>query len=209
MTADEDVWHSAVFAKKYVVETSDWAGNSGGGSSAYHTIPYKAFLESFIQANSIRSVLDIGCGDWQFSQFTNFGPGEYHGYDVVPSVVESNRKAFGSAKRIFEKMPEDIDRLPACELVIIKDVLQHLSNDKIFLFCRKIFPRHKFCLITNSFEKLNTPQNIDIFDGEFRCLDLTATPFCVPGAYVCEIGSALWERIRTLLVINPQMLSAQ
>ena len=202
MTSESDIWEREVFSRKYVVETSDWAGHSGSGSSAYHTIKYKAFLETFILENGVKSILDIGCGDWQFARFVNFGPGVYFGYDVVGDVVQRNLETFGSASRIFRMMPNNLAELPACDLLIMKDVLQHLSNAKISRFVTDLFPRARFCLITNSYEKLNTPQNIDVFDGEFRCLDLTAPPYRVDGAYVCEIGSSLWERIRTLLIVN-------
>ena len=202
MVKCDDVWGAAVFAKKYVADTSDWSGHSGGGSSVYHTIPYKAFLESFIQANAISSVLDVGCGDWQFSRFVNFGAGVYYGYDVVTSVIARNAELFGSTRRIFREMPSIFEELPTCDLLVVKDVLQHLSNERIMMFARDLFPRFRFCLVTNSFEKLNTPQNIDVLDGEFRCLDLTAAPYRLDGAYVCEFGSALWERLRTLLIQN-------
>ena len=205
MANNSDVWERAVFSKKYVAETSDWAGHSGSGSSAYHTISYKAFVESFIAANRIRSIIDIGCGDWQFSRFINFGATDYYGYDVVPAVIARNDASFGSAKRIFREMPEAFDKLPSCDLLIMKDVLQHLSNKKIDLFLQSLFPRFHFCLVTNSYEKLDTPRNVDVFDGEFRCLDLTTAPYNVNGAYVCEFGSDLWERIRTLMIINLQV----
>lgn len=205
MSIDRDGWAAEVFSRKYVAETSDWAGHSGGGSSVYHTIPYRAFLEGFIQANSISSILDLGCGDWQFSRFINFGPSVYHGYDVVDPVIVRNKAAFGSEQRLFSTMPATLDELPTCDLLIMKDVLQHLSNSKILQFTHELIPRYRYCLITNSYEKINTPQNIDIVDGEFRCLDLTSDPYRANGAYVCEFGSSLWERIRTLL-IQPQPL---
>jgi len=36
------------------------------------TGPYRTSLEDFIRANGVRSVLDYGCGDWQFSRLIDW-----------------------------------------------------------------------------------------------------------------------------------------
>jgi hypothetical protein len=54
-------------------------------------------------------------------------------------------------------------------------------------------------LLTNSYNKLSTPLNTNICDGSFRCLDLSAEPYFLDGAYVLEFTSPLWEKIRTFL----------
>jgi len=87
-------------------------------------------------------------------------------------------------------------------LLIMKDVLQHLPNDEIIKFRDVLLPRFRFCLIANSFEKVNTQKNVDITVGSFRCLDLTLPPYNFRGCYILEFGSAAWERIRVLLLSN-------
>ncbi|HAQ05822.1 TPA: SAM-dependent methyltransferase, partial [Candidatus Azambacteria bacterium] len=44
-----------------------WFGGSGSGSLVENTVSYRNFLETFISDNEIKTVLDFGCGDWQFS----------------------------------------------------------------------------------------------------------------------------------------------
>jgi hypothetical protein len=66
-------------------------------------------------------------------------------------------------------------------------------------FRDKLFGKFKYCLITNSYEKLHTPLNTDISEGSFRCLDLASEPYYLDGSYVLEFMSPLWERIRTFL----------
>jgi SAM-dependent methyltransferase len=176
-----------------------WGGDSGPGSDPYYTMPYRAFLESFIRLNRIGSVVDVGCGDWKFSRYLDFSGVAYRGYDVVPELIERNRAAYGTASVRFDLMPNDIDAVPGAQLLVMKDVLQHLPTDTILEMRDRLFGKFDFCLITNSFEKLDTPQNSDIEVGGFRCLDLRAEPFGVDGSYVLEFGSPLWERIRTIL----------
>ena len=45
-------------------------------------------------------------------------------------------------------------------------------------------PRFRWVLLTNSFEKLDTPHNIDIEAGGFRGPEPTAAPYHLRGAYV-------------------------
>ena len=42
--------------------------DSGLGSLVASTVTYRYTIESFIRLNNVHSVLDIGCGDWQFSK---------------------------------------------------------------------------------------------------------------------------------------------
>lgn len=197
-----DDWSSQKFAEKYELSKSDWGGHSGGGSTLYHSGPYRLFLESFIRNNRIQSVCDVGCGDWQFSRMIDFGAATYSGFDVVEEIVKNNERRFASPKCSFNLMPQLLTSIDGRDLLVIKDVLQHLSNDNIMKFVRELLPRFKFCLITNSFQKIHSAQNVDVLDGEFRCIDLSIAPFEVPGCYVLEFGSALWERLRTYLVCN-------
>lgn len=205
--------HGEVFRRYYEDETSVWGGHSGGGSMPYWTLEYRAFLERFISLNNIRSIVDIGCGDWQFSRFINFTGIEYHGFDVVESVIRRNQERYSAPNVHFEIMPEDFNRIPNADLLIMKDVLQHLSNDDIFKFKNELFFRFPKNILTNSYRKLRihnydlssgdytTGHNYDIAAGDFRCLDLNDDPFNFGGSYVLEFSSPLFEQIRTLLYI--------
>lgn len=188
------------FRQHYETDASQWGGHSGAGSDAHHTIPYRAFVERFIRLNGVRSVVDVGCGDWQFSRLINFDGVDYLGLDVVPGVVAANQRRHSGPGRRFEEMPASLEAVPGGDLLLMKDVLQHLPHATIMDFATRLVPRFRWALLTNSFEKLDTPQNTEIAVGGFRCLDLTAPPYQLRGAYVLEFGSPLWERIRSLLV---------
>ena len=189
------------FRRHYENDSSEWGNSSGPGSDAYYNIPYRAFLEQFIRNNDIRSVVDVGCGDWTFSRFVNFAGVRYQGYDVVESVVERNRTRFGSATVRFDRMPDDLAEVPAADLLIMKDVLQHLPNHEISRHRAGLFDRFPRCLLTNSYRKRDAVRNIDIHYGEFRCLDLNAAPYHFGGTYLLEFATPLWEELRTLLYI--------
>lgn len=184
-----------------IYENNDWGAGSGPGSHPYFTIEYRAFLQRFLALNDVRSVVDIGCGDWQFSRFIDFGAASYLGLDVVRPVVERNRTVYGSSRVRFDLMPDRLADVPSGDVLLIKDVLQHLPDPDVFEILNELVPRFRFALITNSFEKVDTSKNIDLSQhGAFRCLDLTSSPYNVDGAYVFEYWAQPWERIRTLLV---------
>jgi hypothetical protein len=114
--------------------------------------------------------------------------------------VEANQKKFSGDRVDFRTMPTELENLPGGDLLLMKDVLQHFPNSDIFDFRARVFGKFKYCLLTNSFEKLDTARNTDIEMGGFRCLDLLAEPFNFEGTYLLEFGSAVWERIRVLLL---------
>lgn len=194
------------FDRFYQSTDSEWGGTSGWGSNPTATLPYRQFLEKFIHLNNIKSVVDIGCGDWSFSKYIDFTPANYIGFDVVRSVVERNNSLFSSQRIKFEVMPATYDDIPDADLLIMKDVLQHLPNDDIFNFQKRLFPRYRRCLITNSFDKVGSYRNTDLpYHGAFRCLDLNDEPFNFGGSYVSEYHTPLWEVIRTLLLSGTEL----
>jgi SAM-dependent methyltransferase len=193
------------FRRHYETSESHWGRQSGAGSHPYWNIDYRAFLERFIVINNIRIVIDIGCGDWQFSRFLNFDGVRYYGFDVVESVVAQNRALYSSENVTFDIMPLDFAEMPHADLLIMKDVLQHLLDTEIMRHKRELFSRYPRCLLSNSYRKFETPMNIDVAYGGFRSLDLNAPPYEFRyefrGEYVLEFSTPLWEQIRTMLYI--------
>ncbi len=116
-------------------------------------------------------------------------------------LVERNTETFGSDLVQFRPMPENPTRLPEAQLLIMKDVLQHLTDSQIVFYRDYVFPKYRHCLITNSWKATGYPHNTNIEPGRFRSLDLRAAPYLFKGAYVVETWNE-WERIRTMLLTN-------
>jgi hypothetical protein len=47
-----------------------WNGGSGPGSNPENILTYITFLQKFLHSNNITSILDLGCGDWQYMKTT-------------------------------------------------------------------------------------------------------------------------------------------
>jgi hypothetical protein len=173
----------AVFNQIYTMNI--WRYGSGEGSLPEHTKGYRRFLERFIRDRQIKSVVDYGCGDWQFSRLIDWGGVSYLGLDIVDSLIEHHIKMYRRDNITFEVLSETPEQLPDAELIILKDVLQHWSNQSISSFIPKI-SKYKFALITNCVNQNEPTDNRDIVDGDFRPLDLRRPPFSYEMAKVFE-----------------------
>jgi SAM-dependent methyltransferase len=173
---------------EHIYRNDLWHGGSGPGSLPSVNRPYIRFLHSFLRHNRIASVVDLGCGDWQFSRHVNWGDARYLGLDVVPHVLERNRGRYGSPTIEFRESPADANDVPAADLLLIKDVFQHVSNAKVRSYV-EVFPKFKYVLVTNCIQKSRHLMNTDIEDGGFRPVDLRLPPFSQPMASVLEFGS--------------------
>jgi SAM-dependent methyltransferase len=200
MTSDSNL--TAAFGNIYRSKT--WGHGSGPGSSETNTIEYRAFITRFMEANSISTVTDLGCGDWQFSQFLSWSGVDYVGLDVVPEIVEHNRRHFARPNIRFAVF-SGTECLPGGDLLLAKEVLQHLPNATIAELLNAVRRKYRFALITNSTEPRSLT-NRDIEPGGFRPLRLQDAPFDTFGAvvftYFPQSGSHLWKNAVFLMPGN-------
>lgn len=157
---------------------------SGPGSLPEYTAAYRHLINDLIRTHRARSVLDFGCGDWQFSRLIDWGEALYYGVDVVPELIARLRKEYGAPDRVFFTVdPQDPELPNAVDLVVCKDVLQHLSNAEILRLLER-FKVAKRWLLVNDIHPSLAENNKDIATGGYRCLDLSAPPFSLPGKEV-------------------------
>ena len=155
----ETLTNKAIFSNIYAKKL--WGGGtekfySGGGSHNEKIVkPYINTLIPLIVNNNIRTITDIGCGDfWIMRQVLGF-LGEnnynffYNGIDVVEDLINHNRNTFRHPNIRFHCMDaaQDNVELPFGELLIIRQVLQHLSNADIKKILNKA-RNFKFLLVT-------------------------------------------------------------
>ena len=153
-------------------------GISGTGSTLEITREYRAYVEDFLKTHAVKSVVDAGCGDWSFSRAINWGEASYLGVDIASDVIAAVRNKHESGKIKFQVGDISGD-LPAADLLISKDVLQHLSNDLVHKFIRNNLRtgKYKWVILTND----RGSKNNDVASGGYRAIDLAAPPFDVRG----------------------------
>ena len=64
-----------------------WVFGSGSGSIPINNKPYINFLNNFLINYNIKSIIDIGCGDWQISKNINWNNTKYLGIDIVKMLL--------------------------------------------------------------------------------------------------------------------------
>ena len=184
-----------VFSKIYTEDL--WQDGSGGGSKVENVGEYVDVLQKYIDKPEVKTVVDLGCGDWQFSKFLDLSSVLYLGVDVVDSVIDSNINLYSASNIDFISRDITTYEVPQVDLIICKDVLQHLCNKDVISVLVKIIKSSKFALITNDFYPEST-SNIDIDNGGYRYLDLTLSPFFLDVITVLEFEKPGWRPKRTV-----------
>lgn len=141
--------HTETFT--YIYDNKVWGEGSGGGSNPENNTEYISFLQEFLREKQIKSVVDFGCGDWQFSQLIDWSGIDYIGIDCVKSIITENRIKFTNQSfYLSNEIPEKIKGRKMADVLILKDVLQHWTDESIISFINKNLIRFKYILITNS-----------------------------------------------------------
>ena len=117
-----------VFTHIYTLGEWDESGFSLSGSQVEITQVYMDYLQNFLREHEIHSVVDLGCGDWAFSRYIDWKGIEYLGIDIVKSVVERNQRLFTQPNVTFIYADALNMELPEADLLLCKDVFQHLPN---------------------------------------------------------------------------------
>lgn len=139
----------AIFSEIY--RHNMWGGvagtfYSGPGSDGEFARGFADVANTLIADRGIKSVVDLGCGDFRVGRQIANGDISYTGVDVVDALIERNRRCFARADIEFRCLDIIEDDLPDGELCILRQVLQHLSNAQIIRILGKL-RRYRFVLI--------------------------------------------------------------
>lgn len=164
---------------------------SGPGSAPGYTSRYRAFLETFIREKEIGGIVDYGCGDWQFSKLVDWGLVAYTGLEIDQDLVNRLQADYGNERRRFLCVDADnpeIHEIHKYNLLITKDVMQHLTNSDILRLERLFSEKASHILWVNDMDKDPSKNNADILRGDYRKLDLRLPPFQFNVEILFEFG---------------------
>ena len=152
-----------------------WNSNeslSGPGSEIKKTKNIRKMLPILINKFKINSVCDIPCGDFNWMRLIIEKIPNYIGGDVVKELIEQNKKKYKNINFIHIDLIKD--KIPDCDLILIRDCLFHLSYKDINKVINNLKKsKIKYILTTNFVNR----KNFDIKSGGWRPICLQNKPF--------------------------------
>lgn len=149
-----------------------WGGNdsdfySGDGSHHPELVnPYIEVLVSFLSSfESPLSVCDFGCGDFNVGQALVKHTSKYVAVDIVLDLIARNKEKYREENLEFRCLDIAADNLPTTDCAIIRQVLQHLSNDEVQRIVHKL-STYKYVIVTEHLPKGDFIPNADIISGQ-------------------------------------------
>ncbi|WP_139017385.1 class I SAM-dependent methyltransferase [Bradyrhizobium sp. STM 3809] len=138
---------------------------SGSGSRDPSIVnPYVEAVRKFLSGLSSPSIVDMGCGDFYVGSQLVACAGRYVGCDVVDFVIAQNKRKHPNIE--FVVCDAVTDDLPPGDVVLVRQVLQHLNNRQVAQIVPKLC-NYSYAIIT---------EHIPGFSGFIPNLDKAAGP---------------------------------
>jgi len=162
-------------------ETQAWGeceSVSGPGSTRERAATFLPDLIALVGSLKIVTLLDAPCGDFNWAGPLADSVERYIGVDVVPALIEANRRRSSSPRRQFFCRDIVRQRLPSADLVLCRDALVHLSNGDVIGTLANFRRTGARYLLATTF--VGDRENVDIATGDWRPLNLERAPFALP-----------------------------
>jgi SAM-dependent methyltransferase len=176
-------------AMEQVYEMNLWGGNRSGfysGDGSHHSEiinPYLDVVITFLRSfKSPLRVCDLGCGDFNVGKELVKYTKKYIAVDIVKDLIDHNKSLFKDENLEFQCLDIAVDDLPSGDCVLLRQVLQHLSNAEIQSIVSKL-DDFKYVILTEHIPEGDFIPNKDIISGQGTRLkkqsglDVLASPF--------------------------------
>ena len=187
---------------------------SGEGSHDPHlTDEYVKVIKDLLISFDNPSVLDLGCGDFEVGK--SFIPyvNNYIAADVSSIMIEQNKKRFSDLGVRFLHLDGSINEIPTVDIILLRQVLQHLSNNDIRNMLEKInLSKSKFLCVTEHLPinkkftpNIDKPTGVGIRLGLDSGVSIEEDPFvfnynfCKPLLDIETVAEGLKSRLVTKL----------
>lgn len=151
---------------------------SGPGSTRERAASFLPELVALVGALEVHTLLDVPCGDFNWAGPLADSVPRYIGVDIVPGLVEANRRRHAAPSRRFLCRDLVTQRLPQADLVLCRDALVHLRLEDIVAALDNLGRTGATYLLATTF--VEERPNEDIDTGGWRPLNLQRPPFGFP-----------------------------
>ena len=176
-------------AMAQIYENNLWGGDTSeyysglGSHNPELVIPYVETVSAFLKSLETPPVVcDLGCGDFNVGKELVKHSKKYIAVDIVPDLIAHNKNQFQGDYLEFQVLDIASEDLPIGDVVILRQVLQHLSNAEIKSVVEKLY-NFKYVILTEHLPKEDFEPNKDIISGQGIRLkkqsgvNITAPPF--------------------------------
>lgn len=163
---------------------------SGTGSHEEEVVgPYVLTLRDLLSQSDGRSVVDLGCGDFNVGRQLVDCATRYVACDISPTIIELNSERFKELKVEFRQFDLTKSVLPPADFCFVRQVLQHLSNADIGQFVTQLREDspYRFLIVTEHVAldprqgfNVDKPTGPGIRVEMGSGIDLTQAPFNMP-----------------------------
>jgi SAM-dependent methyltransferase len=203
-----------------VYATHLWGGSqadelhSGAGSRGRLALEYCALMQPEIKSRGIRSLADLGCGDFAIGGCLAAMIADYTGIDIVQRVIDVNQSRHAAERCRFFQADITNDPLPPADAAILRQVLQHLSNVEIRAALHNVLRTYSIVFVTEhiSTRWLSRP-NLDMVHSPAtrvaRCsgVYIDRPPFNLAAKVVGDIKYMAGEVFRTWVITATRLAS--
>jgi SAM-dependent methyltransferase len=159
-------------AMEQIYEMSLWGSNTSdfySGAGSHHpevVAPYIAVIGAFLKSFKRPLVVcDLGCGDFNVGKELVKHTKNYIAVDIVTDLIAHNKETFKEENLEFHCLDIAVDDLPAGDCVLLRQVLQHLSNTEVQSIVKKLND-FKYVILTEHIPEGDFIPNKDIISGQ-------------------------------------------
>ena len=159
-------------AMEQIYEMKLWGGSaydfySGSGSHDPKIVDtYLENVTSFLQSfDAPITICDLGCGDFNVGKELVRHSDKYFAIDIVSNLITRNKEKFKADNLEFHCLNIATDNLPAADCILLRQVLQHLSNAEVKAVLDKL-SSYKYVILTEHIPVGEFTANKDIISGQ-------------------------------------------
>ena len=195
----------AVFTRAYL--KNSWGSKesrSGPSASLERTAALRTALPELFRELEIQSVLDCGCGDWNWMRHVDLTGIQYIGCDIVPQLVETLQQTYSAETVNFQVLNLLQDPPDTTDLWLARDLCSLFSSEDTWQFFQKFLDSESKYIGITSVETEDTYQ--DIFTGFWTPRNFLAAPFSMPVPLKDLEDGEQWFLKKSLLVYERQQI---
>jgi 2-polyprenyl-3-methyl-5-hydroxy-6-metoxy-1,4-benzoquinol methylase len=154
------------------------AGEAQGPSAGAPSEGARRAVAGWVAGLRVATLLDAGCGDFDWLSDLALPGVDYLGVDVVEEVIAFNRAAHGRPGRSFQVADLTVCSLPRADLVLCRDCLVHLPCADALRVLARVKDSGSAYLAATTYPEVAA--NADVALGGWRPLNLEQAPFHLP-----------------------------